>query len=154
MKQEKDMIYLIIECAPLHDPYECDADRNPIAITNNYIEWLSNNDEPTYYEIYGWDGEKMIRIKEWSVPNEEGMAFYYWEKNENPEKGHPHIIQKYPNRTRKNDIPKNIKKEMEKYCDENDNIWLRSCGFISWENDKGQWCVYGEYEDSKYSLGY
>lgn len=39
------MKYLIIKCTDLEDQYECDADREPICITDDYTD----------YKVYGYE---------------------------------------------------------------------------------------------------
>ena len=41
------MKYLIIKCIPLSDQYECDADREPVCITNDTTAY-----EGKSYDIY------------------------------------------------------------------------------------------------------
>ena len=41
------MKYLIIKCIPLSDQYECDADREPICVTNDTTPY-----EGGIYDIY------------------------------------------------------------------------------------------------------
>lgn len=148
------MTYLIMECFPLNDDYECDADREPIAITDDYQKWIKDNSFKGQYEVYTWDGKDMTLVRRWHEHNEEGMAFYYWELGEDVESASPHIIEKYPNLTRKDTIPnKEIEQAINDYCEDGDIDWIPSCGYAAWEND-GRWYVYGEYEDEKYSWGF
>lgn len=39
-------MYLIVKCKELSDPYECDADRRPLCLTENYSKYGRG------YEIY------------------------------------------------------------------------------------------------------
>ena len=39
--------YLIVKCLPLDVQFECDADRTPICLTDNYTDFLEYG-----YEIY------------------------------------------------------------------------------------------------------
>ena len=41
------MKYLVIKCIPLSDQYECDADREPVCVTNNITAY-----EGKSYDIY------------------------------------------------------------------------------------------------------
>lgn len=41
------MKYLVVKCVELMDAYECDADRTPICITDNYTKYNRRG-----YEIY------------------------------------------------------------------------------------------------------
>lgn len=43
-----DKKYLIIECEELRDPYECDADRKPLGMTDDISIWQ----QVRGYEIY------------------------------------------------------------------------------------------------------
>lgn len=40
-------MYLIVECRPLNDQWECDADRTPICLTKDYSSYYEFR-----YEVY------------------------------------------------------------------------------------------------------
>lgn len=55
--------YLVVKCEPLNDQYECDADRTPICVTNDYSKY--NNEEYEIYAIYKDNRIKLIRELCW-----------------------------------------------------------------------------------------
>lgn len=58
------MQYLIVKCTCLNDQWECDADRKPICITENYSYY-----DEFGYEIYEIDKEgNLKRIRDWEEP--------------------------------------------------------------------------------------
>ncbi len=57
------IIYLIVKCVPLSDQWECEYDRTPICVTNDY-----SNYDAEHYEVYAIykDGRiKLFRECEW-----------------------------------------------------------------------------------------
>jgi len=45
--------YLIVKCVDLNDQYECDADRTPLVLVDNYVKWLKIYAKRfEWYEIY------------------------------------------------------------------------------------------------------
>lgn len=54
--------YLIVRCIDLNDQYECDADRRPIVLVDNWEEWISAHPKE-HYEVYkvGFGG-RLYRI--------------------------------------------------------------------------------------------
>ena len=45
--------FLIVRCVDLNDQYECDADRTPLVLVNDYVEWLKVYAKKSeWYEIY------------------------------------------------------------------------------------------------------
>lgn len=48
--------FLIVRCVDLNDQYECDADRTPLVLVNDYVEWLKVYAKKSeWYEIYQED---------------------------------------------------------------------------------------------------
>lgn len=45
--------YLIVKCVPLDDAWECDADRKPYLVTNNWKKDLPKKGLFEVYEILG-----------------------------------------------------------------------------------------------------
>lgn len=45
--------YLIVKCVDLNDQYECDANRIPLVLVDDYVEWLrAHGKDSEWYEIY------------------------------------------------------------------------------------------------------
>lgn len=51
------MKYLIIKCDELSDQYECDADRTPICMTDNYSKYCGYG-----YEIYELQKDNTFKL--------------------------------------------------------------------------------------------
>ena len=146
------MKYLIIKCDPLNDPYECDADRTPVCMT----------DDPTKYgfgyEV--WEVQEdgtFVRIKEYDTANESGMALYFW-RNDAEDGDAPEVLAKFPNMTRWEvtaEVVANViqvanftEAKAEEILD--DILHTGSYG----EEDDDCWIVFGSYEDNRFDCGY
>lgn len=148
-------MYLIMKCEELNDGWECDANRTPLAVVSDWKYFIKLNPLDSY-EVYQIVGESLELIKRYDECLEDGMAFYRWEKDDNPEEVAPTVIQKYVGKTRYNPIPRLVEKEMKqaKASDENFDDSLENCGHITWTNNNGTYYVYGEFRDNHYSIGY
>lgn len=146
--------YLVIKCEELSDQYECDANREPLCLTNDISSYGLG------YEIYEIKPDGTFEcVKGYEVGIEEGMAIYYWGADEDPEDRNckPTVIRKYKGMTR-NDVTKTLVKEIKKefgFTDSVNEILTRiDCGGDYADEINGKWIVFGEYMDNRYSLGY
>jgi hypothetical protein len=142
------MKYLIVKCEELLDQYECDCNRVPFKMVNDYSSYGHG------YEIYELNKDNTFRlIKEYDSCLEEGIGVYKLDENDKLKK----VYEKHKNMTRDN-IPKSQLKK-----------WKHSYGFQgtikeiyeSIEHSGGygeiinnEWTVIGEYYDDCYSSGY
>lgn len=96
------MKYLIMKCKPLSDQWECDADRTPLMITD---DWQTNAPKNCLFEVWEIDDNGRIKklIKDYDTPMEWGMIFGYWHYGEFV------VVEKYPNRTYKDGCPTEIR---------------------------------------------
>jgi hypothetical protein len=140
------MKYLIVKCEGLNDQYECDADRIPMYITDN---WKNNLPTDYYFDVYEIFDNGRINpnpIKCWDEPMETGMAFGYWKDKGNRKPEDFHWIKKFPNRSPEDKVPANILhklKQLEEY-----NDLLERAGYITgYDPVKKCIFVYGEYKD-------
>ena len=145
--------YLIIECEELSDQFECDADRTPVCMTDDYSTYGLG------YEVYELTPENEFRcIKEYDIPLEYGIAIYKW-KDGNAENTTPDVIMRqFPERERDSFALW----EIEDFCkyyhfkEETPEEILReisNCGAYGEEIDN-EWVVIGEYRDNRFSMGY
>jgi len=144
------MAYLIVKCKPLGDQWECDADRTPMFICDDWktlkLDYL--------FEVYRInDNNTFDLVKDYETPMSYGMALYYWDKNVDPEEVQPTIIKEWPKREREEGIPKKVRTAMHRKGVKELTNELSSCGTITWFYNNKYW-VYGEYADFDYSLGY
>ena len=145
------MKYLIVECNELGDQWECDADRTPICITENYSKYGVG------YEVWEILNDGTLKkIRNYDEALEEGMALYYWEEGQEEEE-EPTIIEKYSNKVRHN-FSKNFFKKLktrmkfsETVADIETNILYSG---MHGEAIEGKWVVFGEYRDNHFDLGY
>lgn len=136
------MQYLIMECHELGDQWECDAERTPITLTENWKKWYEDT-YPSYpFEVYEFADGKFNLVKEYDAPMEEGMVFAYYDEDTDE----PTVLQRFPGTTRKDKVPKDILTRARKGV-EYDNS-LRNCGHISWMEDGVLYC-YTEYYDHR-----
>lgn len=153
------MLYLIMRCDELGDQYECDADRTPITLVEDWKDWAKNHTPDYAYEVWQYNDDNTFScIKEYGALTE-GMAFYYWDEEEDCEENKPHIIAKFPSLTRKSAVPSIVKQTIKKGAytwdgEEGVDDELTNCGFISWDNKEHRYYVYGEYSGNHYTLGY
>ena len=146
------MKYLIMKCTFLGDQYECDADREPVCMT----------DDPTPYgygyEVYEvQDDSSLLRIKEIEDANEEGMALYRWQDGTN-ESDPPEVLMKFPNLTRWT-IPLDVLTaviEKAGFSEETAEEILAEviCTGAYGEENDDYWVVFGEYRDNRFDCGY
>lgn len=139
------MKYLIVKCEELDDQWECDANRKPITMTDNWQEWYIDNIPDYYFEVYEYNEKEntFSCIKNYDVPVENGMCFaYYPNSNDDTPTG----LRYFPSLTRYDAVPTDI---MERALQGDDfDDWLKNCGYISWYEDDILYC-YTEYEDNK-----
>lgn len=146
------MKYLIMKCTLLNDQYECDADREPICMT----------DDPTPYgygyEVYEVQGDgSLVRIKEIEDAREEGMALYRWHEDD-PDGSSPEALMKFPNLTRWTITLDVLTAVIEKagFTEETAGEILAeiiSTGSYG-EEINDYWVVFGTYRDNQFDCGY
>lgn len=156
--------YLIVKCEELGDQYECDADREPMFLVDDWEEWFAKN-HPTYrFEVYKFvDDEEAELVKNYEESMDEGMALYYWSINDNYEEDEPIVISRYPNFDRYSPVPKHVWEvfrqgaywaDGEAYTEEQFKGDLAACGYASWcDEAQEKYWVYGYYVDGRYCSG-
>lgn len=153
-------MYLIVRCDQLNDQYECDADRSPITLTEDWKKWFDDNHPQYLFEVYEFRVSGFEQVKSYETPMERGMALYYWDKDHQSDEDYTYptaVIQKWPNATRDDDIPDNVLAFAREYYDgdaKDMKMDLYCGGSFGWEDDQQNWWVYGTYHDSFYDLGY
>lgn len=146
------MKYLIVKCEELNDQYECDANRIPICILDDYEKYNRFG-----YEIYAIkDNGSLKLIKNYETASEEYISVCIW-KNDNPEESAPEKIIDICKGNRDN-ISKTkiaqIKKDFGFYDDIKEiTIDMKCCGQHG-ELINNKWIVLGERIDDIYPLGY
>jgi hypothetical protein len=145
------MKYLIIKCKELGDQFECDADRTPICVTNDYSKYGYG------YEVWEIHSNgSLTKIKEYEDSLEEGMALYRWKEENDPREEEPEILHKDKGKTR--DITKSFAKKLKQEVGFKESVNeifqdIESRGSHA-EELNGYWVVYGEYIDNNFSIGY
>ena len=152
-------MYLIMKCDELGDQYECDANREPITLVDDWEKWFYDTNPEYRFEVYEFNNDEFTLIKEYDNPMDSGMAFYYWtaEQMEDEEMSKPTVIQKWRNANRDTSVPESVKKAFDKGNDdeltfEDFLLELKCGGAVGWNYD-GKWWVYGEYRDHFYDWG-
>lgn len=143
------MKYLIIKCDELSDQYECDADRTPICLTDDFEKF-----DKYGYEIYEiTPGNTFKLIKEYDTSSNQGMAVYKW-YDETDEKDEPDEIMVMDKNYSREDYTKSrIKKIKSDYHfkDSVDEIYTDiQCSGSHGEKINGEWVVIGEYIEGWY----
>ena len=68
------MKYLIIKCKELNDQYECDADRTPVCVTDDYSSYNKKG-----YEIYRIEENgNLTKIREYDEVSECYIGYFEW----------------------------------------------------------------------------
>lgn len=101
--------YLIVKCVELHDQYECDADREPMFLVDDWEQWYKDN-SPTYqFEVYRFvDDSECELIKTMEDSMDEGMALYFWNMDDDHEEVDPTVVGTYEDYDRKSPVPKRV----------------------------------------------
>ena len=158
--------YLIMKCEELGDQFECDANREPMFLVDDWKKWYWENQPNYMFEVYKFEDEEECTLeKRYEEAMEEGMALYFWRAGENPEEVPPTVIAHYKDYDRHSAVPKKVRSvfrqgaywsdDDEEYTEENFKNDLKCCGSASWEDKKHEkYWVYGHYADGRYSLGY
>ena len=60
-----------MKCEELHDQYECDAYRTPVAITDDWAVWYEINKPDYLFEIWEYKDNIFTLIKYYDYPIEE-----------------------------------------------------------------------------------
>lgn len=154
-------MYLIMRCDELGDQYECDANRTPICLVENWEMWYDENKPDYRFEVYEViDNTVGDIVKDYEIPIEKGMALYYWSDEilelYDDNVPTPVVVKKWENRTRHDLIPDEVKEQMN--CEDVYEFedWLRGGGVINWRHKKEDdklW-FYGEYYDDSYSTNW
>lgn len=150
------MKYLVVKCRELCDGFECDADREPICVTDDISKFGKN------YEVYEINEDGSLnKIKDYDDALEEGMALYYWESDEDCETTKPIILEKYPHKGRRDFSKKwleKLKKRVGFTCVDDIVDEIEGCGaygeVIEDGKYEGKYVVFGEYSDDWFSAGY
>lgn len=157
--------YLIVKCEPLSDQYECDCDREPMFLVDDWNDWIEKNHPTYWFEVYKFaDSEKAELIKEYDEAADEGMALYFWDMDDDHEEVAPTVLAHYKDYTRKNKVPDEVWKVFRQgaYWADGDEMTeeefkrdLDCSGFASWEDkEHKKFWVYGDYADGRYCVGY
>lgn len=144
-------MYLIIECSELGDQWECDANREPVCLTDNISQYGLG------YEVYQVNPDNTFTlIKEYDSALESGMALYQWDEGTQDD-ADPVVLEKWKGKDRDSINRTQIKKIKAKahFSGTVEEIMndIRCAGSYG-ETICGKWVVLGEYADDRYSLGY
>ena len=157
--------YLIVKCTELGDQFECDANREPMFLVDDWKDWFNKN-HPTYqFEVYKFvDDNEATLEKTYDEAMDEGMALYFWNMDDDHEEVAPTVVARYKNYDRKKKVPNKVWKifrqgaywaDGDEFTEQNFKDDLRSCGYVSWDDkEHKKYWVYGYYADGRYCLGY
>lgn len=145
--------YLVIKCEELGDQWECDADRTPICVTNDYDKYNKLG-----YEIYEITTEGNLNlIRGYNDFAYERVCVYWWNDENKVEECPPDEIYEIKNGNRRNVTKSLIKKVKQSYkftdtIEEIEND-ISCCGSHA-ELIDNKWVVFGETLDDWYPYGY
>jgi hypothetical protein len=136
------MKYLIVECDELGDQYECDANRIPITMTDDWKKWYEETKPYYSFEVYEFKDNEFALVKDYETPMEQGMAFVMYENYDDVECA---FIERFPNVDRYKPMPKDLyERALEDECFDDS---LRTCGYLSW-SEGNKFYAYTEYFDN------
>lgn len=146
--------YLVIECNELGDQWECDADRKPVCLVEDYSQYNKRG-----YEIYEIKTDGTLKIiREYDDITNERICVYWWNsENKVEECPLPDKIIKIKDGDRDNVTKSLIKKIKQKYkfADTIEEIEGDiSCSGNHAELIDNKWIVFGEAFDDWYPYGY
>ena len=147
------MSYLIVECHELMDGWECDADRKPLCIVDNYSKYDKKG-----YEIYEiLKNGKLKLIRDYNKVSKEAIYVCIWNDTEETDITEPDKIREIVKGNRHNVTKSMVKKIKQEYhfSETVDEIFseISCCGSYAEEID-GKWISFGEGSDDFYPLGY
>lgn len=139
-------MYLIVECRPLNDQWECDAERTPICLIEDYSSYGRG------YEVYEVRKDNSLKlIKEYDEANERGIAIFI---NDSEDPTPEYIYEKFPI-TREEVTHTKVKKWKSKYhlkgSVEEILSDIHHCGGYGEDTPNG-FLIIGEYSDDIYYM--
>lgn len=146
------MKYLVIECIELCDQYECDAERTPICVTDDYSPYNKRG-----YEIYRIEENgNLTKIRNYDETSDYYIGYFEWNDKDDPCDIDPLKVVRLKDGDRDDISLSNIKmwKKLFHFSESIDEIKeeLHNCGaFGTLIGNK--WCVIGEANDEDYSTG-
>lgn len=142
------MEYLIVKCEELSDQYECDCNRIPLKMVDDYSSYGYG------YEVYKLNKDNTFQlIKEYDKYLEEGIGVYKFDENDKIKK----VYEKHKNMTRDDVSKAQLKRWKRLYGFQGtvkEIFESIECGGGYGELINDEWTVIGEYYDNRYSLGY
>lgn len=157
--------YLIVKCEELGDQYECDADREPMFLVDDWEDWYKKNHPTYWFEVYKFvDDKEAELVKQYVDSIDEGMALYYWDNDADYEEVPPTVIARYKDYDRYSIVPEEVWKvfrqgaywaDGDEFTEANFKSDLKGCGYASWlDKEYKKYWVYGHYADGRYDVGY
>ena len=138
-------MYLILKC----DPWGHGCDSIPIAFVKKWKKWFKKNHPHYLFEVWKWQNDEFVLEKDAETPVERGMALYFWEKGRWHYDEMPNVVRKWADAPETNAIPEDVLTFIMRYRKDTE---APKCGY-GWEDDDGNWWVYGEYRDYRYDSG-
>lgn len=144
------MKYLVVKCDELGDQFECDADRRPLCIVDDYTNYNKCG-----YEIYAINEDGTLeKIRDYDEVTDEYIAYceYIDEDSRTPSK-----VIRLKDGDRDAITKNDIKKWRTQFHFTEDIKEMQSdfdCGGAYGETINGIWCVIGEALDDWYPTAY
>ena len=106
------MRYLIVKTHPLNDQYECDAEREPYKVVE---DWRKEKLKDCMKFTKSMEDGSLTLVKEYISALESGMALYFFNEEDDWEEVEPTVIYKFPDMTRHDKVPKNVKQYVKDF---------------------------------------
>jgi len=157
--------YLIMRCEELMDQYECDANREPMFLVDDWTKWYQENHPNYQFEVYKFEDDKECTLeKTYEESMDYGMALYFWNMDDSHEEVAPTVIAHYKGYNRDKKVPNKVWNvfrqgaywaDGDEFTEKDFKNDLRSCGYVAWDDkEHKKFWVYGYYADGRYCLGY
>lgn len=145
--------YLIVECVELGDQWECDADRTPICVVDDYSKYSDGG-----YDIYKINSDGSLTLIQDYTKCKTYFAVCRWDDLDSLEEVDPDFVLRLEKIESRDDFTKEMCKtfkELYHFEDDVEEIYtdLIQTGEHAEEID-GQWVVIGEVIGKRYPLGY
>lgn len=144
--------YLVVECNELGDQWECDADRKPICLVEDYSQYNKRG-----YEIYEIKKDGTLDlIRNYDDITDERICVCWWNDEEDGSDIPDKIIE--IKKGDRDNVTKSLVKKIKQqynFKDTVNEIYRDiSCSGSHGEEIDGKWVVFGETFDDWYPKGY
>ena len=145
--------YLIVECVELGDQWECDADRTPICVVDDYSKYSDGG-----YDIYKINFDGSLTLIQDYTKCKPYFAVCRWDDPDSLEEKDPDFVLRLDKIESRDDFTKEMCttfKELYHFEDDIEEIYIDLVqGGEHAEEIEGRWLVIGEVIGKRFPFGY